>query len=259
MSFEGKVMLITGGNAGIGAACAEYFAKEGALLALVGRNTEKFEQLIGKFQDVGIELEPLVIIADVTVDAERIISETIEKYGRLDILINNAGICFPSTLQTVKMENYDTMMSTNIRAVVELSQLAVPHLIESKGNMINVSSVAGVIAIEANMPYSLTKAALNQFTKCVAMELADKGVRVNSINPGVIDTDVYSNFGLKRGTDEYAGFLELMKSMHPLQSVGTTDDCVNAVAFLAHDNARFITGTNLLVDGGIATKGGYHP
>lgn len=107
MSFTDKVILITGSNSGIGKSAAEYFAKEGANLALVGRRAEKFESVLSNIKETGNDMEPLVIIADVTTDAERIMSETIEKYGRLDILINNAGFAVYGTLEKLKMEDYD--------------------------------------------------------------------------------------------------------------------------------------------------------
>lgn len=107
MSFVYKVILITGASSGIGAACAEYFAKEGALLALVGRNSEKFESLLKRIKESGVVIEPLVILADITVDAERIITETMKKYNRLDVLINNAGFGLPNSIETAKMEDFD--------------------------------------------------------------------------------------------------------------------------------------------------------
>lgn len=115
MSFADKVILITGGNSGIGADCAEFFAKEGAKLALVGRNAAKFETVIRQIKESGVELDPLVILADVSIDAERIIAETIEKYERLDILINNAGFAIFDSLDTMNMEDYDAMIATNVR------------------------------------------------------------------------------------------------------------------------------------------------
>lgn len=115
MSFADKVILITGGNSGIGADCAEYFAKEGAKLALCGRNAAKFETVIGQIKESGVELEPLVILADVSTDAERIMAETIEKYERLDILINMAGFAIFDSLDTMNMEDYDSMIATNVR------------------------------------------------------------------------------------------------------------------------------------------------
>lgn len=110
MLFQDIVVLISGGNGSIGSACAEYFAKQGALLALVGRDEKKFEKIVKKIKGIGAKNEPLVIIADVSIDAERIINETIEKYNRLDILINNAGVSIPGSIETLKMDDYDTMM-----------------------------------------------------------------------------------------------------------------------------------------------------
>lgn len=184
MSFGGKVILITGASSGIGAACAEYFAKEGALLALVGRSAEKFEKVVEKIKANGIEEEPLVILADISVDAERIITETIEKYEKLDILINNAGIANYGDIETAKVEEFDSIMATNVRGVFELTQKAVPHLIESNGNIVNISSALSITPIPSMILYSMSKAALDQFTRCLAIGLASKGVRVNSVNPG---------------------------------------------------------------------------
>lgn len=115
MSFEGKVILITGASGGIGRACAEYFAKEGALLSLVGRNAEKFEKVVEQIKQSGVDAEPLVILADISVDLTRIIKETIEKYGRLDVLINNAAFSIPGTIENTKVEDYDSVMATNVR------------------------------------------------------------------------------------------------------------------------------------------------
>lgn len=242
MPFTDKVILITGGNSGIGAACAEYFAKEGALLALVGRRMEKFESVIEKIQSFGVEAEPLVILADITVDAERIINETVEKFGRLDILINSAGMLIGDNLMDMKMEDYDSMMAT-VRGTVEVTKLAVPHLIENKGNIVVISSALGIIMTPDSIGYGICKAMLIHFTKCLSMELAGKGVRVNAISPGVIDTD------------QYTDFCESVSQLHPIQRIGNTDDCVNAIAFLADDTAKFVTGLNLPIDGALSIKG----
>lgn len=184
MSFKDKVILITGANSGIGAACAEYFANEGAFLALSARNAEKFEKVIEKIKENGVEHEPLVILADISNEAERVLTETIEKYGKLDILINNAGFGLPGSIKTLSMEHYDSIFATNLRGTVELTHLAVPYLIESKGNVLNVSSVAAIASVKTFIAYSMSKAAMDKFTNCAAIELAEKGVRINSINPG---------------------------------------------------------------------------
>lgn len=132
------------------------------------------------------------------------------------------------------------------------------HLVETKGNIINISSVAGVLAIPNSLAYSVSKCALNHFTKCASIELAPKEVRVNAVNLSFIDTDFYAvGHGLERGGDEYAALVEANVDAHPLQRIGYTKDCVNAIAFLAKNNSNFITGTVLAVDGGLSTKGAF--
>lgn len=252
MSFEGKVILITGASSGIGQACAEFFAKEKAFLSLVGRNIERFNGVSENIKALDIENEPLIIIADVSVDFERIISKTIEKYQRLDILINNAAFSIPGTLETTKIEDFDAMFATNVRGLLQLTQLAVPHLIESKGNVVNVSSVVGLRAFPHVLGYAMSKSALDTFTRCIALELADKGVRVNSINPAVIDTPFHTTSGVD--AEAYPAVREMMGKNHPVQRVGRASEVVNAIAFVADENNAFMTGVTLPVDGGLAIK-----
>lgn len=254
MSFEGKVILITGASSGIGAACAEYFAKEGALLSLVGRNPDKFAKVIENIANSGVEVEPLVIYADVSTDAERIISETIEKYGRLDILINNAGFSIVATIENATMNDFDAIMGTNVRGAFEITKLAIPSLVESKGNIINISSVCGIKPYPNLIIYAMSKACLDQFTKCLAMDLAEKGVRVNSVNPGFIDTDFHTSWGVQRNTEAYQELVAKFAASHPIGRVGTTEDCVNAISIFAKDSASFLTGVIFPVDGGISAK-----
>lgn len=144
MSFEGKVILITGASSGIGAACAVHLAKEGAQLALVGRNEVKFAKVVEQIKECGVEIEPLIILADVSADAERIVNETVEKYERIDVLINNAGFARPGSLEATSIDDYDAVMATNVRGLLQITQLALPHLTANKGNILNVSSVCGI-------------------------------------------------------------------------------------------------------------------
>lgn len=255
MSFEGKVILITGASGGIGAACAEYFAKEGALLALVGRNADKFQQLVEKFAENGIEVEPLIIYADVTEDAERILNETVDKYGRLDILINIAGSMVPGSIENVTMDDFDATMAVNVRAIFELTRLAIPSLIETKGCILNTSSVCGLRPFPELITYSIAKAALDQLTKCLALDLASKGVRVNSVNAGFIDTDFHMCRGMQRNSDEYAELVEQQQAVHPLGRIGQPDDVVHAIATLVSERSSFLTGILFLCDGGLSSVG----
>lgn len=253
MTFAEKVILISGASSGIGAACAEYFAEKGALLALVGRRAEKFGGVIEKIKENGVEVEPYIILGDVTVDAERIISATIDRYGRLDVLINNAGCAINASLADAKMDDFDVIMNTNVRGTFELTKFAVPHLIESKGNIVNISSAIGTTPIPGAIVYGTSKAMITQFSKCLSMELAGKGVRVNTVSPGIIDTEFHTAAGLSE--DQYVAFCELAKQIVPLHRMGATDDCVNAIAFVADDTAKFVNGLNLFVDGGLSVKG----
>lgn len=247
MAFAGKVVLITGASSGIGAATAVHFSKRGALLALSGR---KLENLNAVAQQCGDVSKNFVITGDVTneKDTEHLIMETIKKFGKLDILINNAGILESGTIETTTLEQYDRVMNTNVRSIYHLTMLAVPHLIKTQGNIVNVSSVNGIRSFPGVLAYNISKTAVDQLTRCVALELAPKKVRCNSVNPGVTVTNLHKRSGMN--DEAYAKFLEHSKLTHALGRPGQVDELAEAIAFLASDAASFITGTNLPVDGG---------
>lgn len=255
MSFENKVILITGASSGIGAASAVYFAKEKASLSLVGRNAEKFEKLKNDLNNSECANEPLIILADVSTDAEQIVAKTIEKFGRIDVLINCAGFGKPQSLETIDVNVHDEIFATNVRGAVEVAKLALPHLIKTKGNIVNVSSGLGLRPVANFLSYSMSKASLDHFTKCAALELAGKGVRVNSVNPGIIATDFHFTSGLAND-ETYEQFLAYGSSIHPIGRVGTSDEVVQGIAFLANEKtASFITGVLLPIDGGYVLGG----
>ena len=194
--------------------------------------------------------QPLLIIGDMCSEADvaSLVDTTIKKFGRLDILVNSAGIVEFGTIETTSLEQYDRMMNITVRAAYQLTMLCVPHLIASRGNIVNVSSVTGTRSFPGVLAYCMAKAAVDQMTNCTALELASKGVRVNSVNPGVIVTEVHKRGGLS--DDAYAKFLEHSKSTHPLGRVGDAEEVAQAIAFLASSNASFITGEHLHIDGG---------
>lgn len=172
------------------------------------------------------------------------------------MLINNAAFSIPAPVESIKKEDFDAIFATNVWGLIELTQLAIPHLIVTKGNVVNISSVVGIRAFPGLTVYSISKAAVDHFTRCCAMELADKGVRVNSINPAVIDTEFHHAAGLPE--DAVANFLDTYGKLHPIGRVGQSPEVVRAIAFVAHESASFITGLILPVDGGLATKGPTH-
>lgn len=184
MSFEGKVILITGASSGIGAACAEYFARHGASLSLIARNAVDLVEVNNRLKKMCPNIKSLIIAADIKIDYERIIDQTLLHYDRLDVLINNAGYGMPGGIQTQKIEDFDGIMATNVRAAFLLTQLATPHLIASKGNVVNVSSVSAFRGFAGFVAYCMSKGALDQLTRCAAMDLAEHGKAVNVCSNG---------------------------------------------------------------------------
>ena len=247
VNLNGKVALITGASSGIGAATAKLFSKLGATLALSGRNVENLEKVAKECEGAK---KPLLIKADLGIeeDTKLVLDKTISELGKIDILINNAGVLEMGTIENTSLEQYDRVMNVNLRAVYHLTMLATPHLIETKGNIVNVSSVNGIRSFPGVLAYNISKAGLDQFTRCVALELAPKGVRVNSVNPGVIITELQKRGGLN--DEAYSNFLERSKQTHALGRPGNVDEVAEAISFLASDNASFTTGCNLPVDGG---------
>ncbi|GJQ66403.1 hypothetical protein Trydic_g4420 [Trypoxylus dichotomus] len=247
--FSGKVVLITGASSGIGAATAISFASKGALLALTGRNKANLEIVARKCEEKS-NVRPLTVIGDVTNDNDirNILNTTIKTYGKLDILINNAGILAVGSIEDTTIEQYDEMFATNVRPVYLLTHLAIPYLTETKGNIVNVSSLAGLRSFPNVLAYCMSKAALDQFTKCVSLSLAPKHVRVNSVNPGVIMTDIHVRSGIPE--NEYQAYIKSHADMNPLGRVGQPEEVANAIIFLASEEASFTTGETLTIAGG---------
>lgn len=246
MSLAGKVIIITGASSGIGAGAAEHLSKLGAKLVLTGRNEENLKKTVEK-----CEGEVLALVSDVNSqsDREKVVTETINKFGQIDVLVNNAGIGQVGDILTLSMSDFDNVMNTNVRSVFHLTQLVAPHLIKTKGNIVNVSSVAGIRANPGFISYGMTKAALDQFTRCLALELAPQGVRVNSINPAMIKTEFRKRLGMDEA--RLQAYVERAGALHALGRIGSVEETSHAIAFLASDtNASFITGTILPVDGG---------
>jgi NAD(P)-dependent dehydrogenase (short-subunit alcohol dehydrogenase family) len=248
--MEGRVALVTGATSGIGRAAALRFAEAGARVALVGRNREALRGVASEI--VGRDAEALEINANVTVeaDAERAVNEAVGRFSRLDVLVNAAGILSNGTIETTTLAAWDEMLNVNLRAVFQLMQLAVPHLEATRGNIVNVSSVTGLRAFPGVLAYCVSKAGLDQLTRCAALELAAKGVRVNAVNPGVVRTEVHRRGGMSE--ENYTAFLEHSKKTHPLGRVGEAREVAELIFFLASERAAWITGATYSIDGGRA-------
>ncbi|CAG4968075.1 unnamed protein product [Parnassius apollo] len=251
MSFKNKVVIVTGSSSGIGASTAIEFAKEGAQVVLVGRNEAKLTNVREQCEKVG--KKPLIVKADVSKDddAKTIINKTIEHFGKLDVLVNNAGMGgWQDILKDGFMETYDRIMNINLRAPVYITHLAIPYLIKSKGNIINVSSVAGIstVGLEDSTPYCISKAGISHFSRSVALKLAPYGIRVNTVSPGPVYTDILAN----SSADE--ALFEQFKRDTALKRVSEPKEIADLILFLASDKAKGITGSDFVSDNGRLIK-----
>ncbi|XP_017492098.1 PREDICTED: uncharacterized oxidoreductase MexAM1_META1p0182-like, partial [Rhagoletis zephyria] len=241
-NFNGKVALVTGSSSGIGAAVAIQLAKYGAQVAITGRDAVALSKVADQVAAVAKRGErPLEIVADLLDNStpKKLIEETVAKFGKLDVLVNNAGGSSPNggLSSPTLLSEFDTVFKLNVRSVVELTQLAVPYLEKTTGNVVNISSALSMRP--RRLVYCSSKAALDMVTKTAALELGPKQIRVNSVNPGLVETQFARSAGLdaegrKKFYNEYTE-----KSL--MKRIGHVDDIANLVSFVASDDARNIT------------------
>ncbi len=247
MKLKGKVALITGGTAGIGKATAILFAKEGARIAINGRNEKKGEETLKALKNMGAEA--IFIQGDVSkaIDAKKMVEEIIKKFKKLDILFNNAGIVTPGTIESLTEEQWDREMAINVKGVFLVTKSALPELRKTKGCIINNASVIAVKGVKNRAVYSASKGAVLTLTKAMAAEFLDYGIRVNAILPGVTDTPSL-HVRLSKSLDPEATRAELI-ARQPLKRMAKPEEIAEAVLFLATN--EFSTGTALFIDGGM--------
>jgi len=248
--FAGRVVIVTGATSGIGRAVSTRFAEASAQVVAVGRNQKALDEVSRTIKNGGGE--SLSVTADVTSEpgAQRIIDEAMAGFGRIDVMVNAAGHISSGTIETTPLSSWDAMMDVNLRAVFYLMHLASPHLIKTKGNIVNVSSVTGLRSFPGVLAYCVSKAGVDQLTRCAALELAPRGVRVNAVNPGVVVTEIHKRGGMSE--EDYARFLEHSKTTHPLGRVGEPREVAELVFYLASERAAWITGATYQIDGGRA-------
>jgi len=244
MEFDGRVAIVTGATSGIGMATARKFAEQGGKVAAVGRKKD----VLSKIAAPNIQTYAVDLLNEV--ETATFVQNVLRDFGRIDLLVNAAGIIASGTVENTTLSDYDLMMNINVRSVFQLTQLALPSIIERKGNIVNVSSVTGLRAFPNVFAYCISKAAVDQLTRCAALELAPKGVRVNAVNPGVARTNLHRNSGMSE--DAYAAFVERSKTTHPIGRIGEPEEIADLILFLASSKAGWITGVTYSIDGGRA-------
>ena len=242
MRLENKIAIITGGGTGIGLSCARLFCQEGAQVVIFGRRKNRLEDAV---REIGEHV--LAVPGDITrnEDIRRLVETTINTYGRVDILVNNAGIFTGSPLHEMKDNDWDTTLDTNMTSVFKLTREVLPHMIRQKsGNIVHISSILGLVAVPNATAYNVSKGALNQFSRSLAVEYGSLGIRSNAICPGLIATEM---------TEELMNDKDLMQEWsknYPIGRFGQPEDVAQACLFFASEESSFVTGAILPVDGG---------
>jgi NAD(P)-dependent dehydrogenase (short-subunit alcohol dehydrogenase family) len=253
-NLHGKVALVTGAGSGIGQAVAIRLAEEGADVVVTSRNPAHVDDTCERVEHISGSA-PLRFVLDVTdlAGVEAAVAETVARYGGLDVVSNNAGIDLvhlPSVVETTD-EEWSRILDVNVTGIFRICRAVIPHL-RSGASVINMGSMNSLIAAPNEGPYAASKGALLQFSRAMALELAPRGIRVNCVCPGIIDTPMTDEF-LERETEpdrvraEWAAF-------SPMNRLGTATEVADCVVFLASPKSSFVTGTALVVDGGATVQ-----
>jgi NAD(P)-dependent dehydrogenase (short-subunit alcohol dehydrogenase family) len=248
MLLAGRAAIVTGASSGIGRATALVFAREGAAVLAVGRDRQALDRVAGAARGSDGPVRPAV--ADVTAPQapDRLVATAMNAFGRLDILVNAAGIIAVGSIETTSDADWDRVLDVNLRAPFRLMRVALPELAARHGTVVNVSSVTGLRSFADILAYAVSKSGLDQLTRCAALEVASKGVRVNAVCPGMTVTNLHRRAGMDERA--YAAFLERARETHPLGRPGEPDEIAELILFLASDRAGWITGETIAIDGG---------
>jgi NAD(P)-dependent dehydrogenase (short-subunit alcohol dehydrogenase family) len=240
--------VVTGASSGIGRATARRLGRGGFQVLAVGRDEAALGEICREIEQSDGRARWLSVDVTAAHAPRAIVSRALEEFGQLDAVVNAAGIISSGSVADTTDENWDAMLDVNVRAPFRLIREASPALVESRGAVVNVSSVAGPRAFPGVAAYCVSKAAVDQLTRCAALDLAPKGVRVNAVNPGVIRTNLHHRGGMEES--KYLEFLERSKTTHPLGRIGTADEVADLIAFLLSPSADWITGATISIDGG---------
>jgi len=259
MRFKGKVVLVTGSTTGIGEACARVFAESDAAVMVCGRNEPRGRKVVQAIRAAGGRAEFTAVDVRAAGACDRLVSETIERLGGLDVLVNNAGILYSATAVDTTDEQWLDTMAVNVNALFYLSRAAIRHMKQKGGGVIvNIASEWGLNGEPNHLAYCASKGAVVQITRCMALDHARDNIRVNSVCPGEIHTRMVDDILSRKGGDLQRNLQELAAGI-PLRRLASPSEVAWCVQFLASDRASYVTGANLPVDGGNDATGGQYP
>ena len=250
MKLENKTALITGGGTGIGKETALLFAREGANVIITGRREAKLKEVADEARREGLTIDHLVSDVSIEKDCKAAVDFAIRKYGRIDILFNNAGVLYAGTTHETDTETWEKIFDTNVKGTYFMSKYVIPNMLENGGgSIVNNSSVGGLNGFPGLAAYTASKGAVTLLTKTMALEYADKGIKVNAICPGTIETPMVVDEFLGKVEDRAAAEKFLL-SLHPIGRFGKPLEVAYTVLFLCDDNVGFMTGNMISIDGG---------
>jgi meso-butanediol dehydrogenase / (S,S)-butanediol dehydrogenase / diacetyl reductase len=253
MRLKGKVCIVTGGGSGIGRATCLLFAKEGASVVVADKRQEAAEAVAAEGSAAGATMLPTMMDVSRDDDAQRVVHQTVEAFGRLDVLVNNAGYGFAGTVVDTDEETWDDLMAVNVRGVYLCSKHAIPAMAKNGGGaIVNTASVVAAVGIRNRAAYCASKGAVAALTRAIAIDHVAEGIRCNAVAPGTIDTPYFDE--ILRKSPVAADSRRALEARQLLGRLGTPEEIAAGILFLASDESRFATGTILTIDGGMTAQ-----
>lgn len=250
--LEGKVTIVTGGNAGIGEAVAKRFAEEGAAVVITGRRQGELDRVINEIGKNKAKVLPVAGSVTDETHVREVTQRALDRFGRIDVLVNNAGIGdFGRRIHETDDATWSTLLDVNVTGVFRMTRAVVPHMLkQGRGSIVNISSVASLVGIPGAPVYATSKGAIDAFTRALAIDYAKDGIRCNVVNPGLIDTPMAAP--LMANPD----MLQPILSHYAIRRPGTPAEVANMVLYLASDEAAWVTGGTFTIDGGMTVSKG---
>ncbi|MFL5151781.1 MAG: SDR family oxidoreductase [Microvirga sp.] len=253
MRLKGKVCIVTGGGSGIGRATCLLFAKEGASVVVADKRQEAAEAVAAEGAASGATMLPTMMDVSRDDDAQRVVQQTVDAFGRLDVLVNNAGYGFAGTVVDTDEEAWDDLMAVNVRGVYLCSKHAIPAMAKNGGGaIVNTASVVAAVGIRNRAAYCASKGAVAALTRAIAIDHVAEGIRCNAVAPGTIDTPYFDE--ILRKSPVAADSRKALEARQLLGRLGTPEEIAAGILFLASDESRFATGTILTIDGGMTAQ-----